>query len=73
MLDNFHARDNLIIKANQEVGEELLQVLQRKGRVFKGGALRDQVIGQEVARRTDWIIACVELKPREETPVNMKQ
>ena len=26
-----------------------------------------------MARRTNWIIACVELKPGEETLVNMKQ
>ena len=31
------------------------------------------LIGQGVAGRTDWIIARVELKPGEETPVNMKQ
>ena len=73
MLDNFRLRDNPIIKANPEVGEELIQTLQKKGRVFKGGGMRDQVIGQGVAGRTDWIIARVELKPGEETPVNMKQ
>ena len=73
VLDNFHLRDNPIIKANPEVGEELIQILQKKGQVFEGGALRDQVVGQGVAGRTNWIIARVELKPREETPVNMKQ
>ena len=73
VLDNFCLRDNPIIKANPEVGEELIWVLQWKGRAFEGGALQDQVIGQGVARRTDWIIAHIELKPREETPVNMKQ
>ena len=72
-MGDFCLRDNPIIKANPEVGEELIQILQKKGRAFQGGALRDQVIGQGVAGRTDWIIAHVELKPREETPVNMKQ
>ena len=51
----------------------MIQVLQKKGKAFKGGATRDQVIGQGVAGRTDWIIARVEIKPGEETPVNMKQ
>ena len=73
VLDNICLRDNPIIKTNPEVGEELVQILQKKGRAFKGGALRDQVIGQGVAGRTDWIIAHMELKPGEETPVNMKQ
>ena len=73
MLDNFRLRDNPIIKANPEVGEELIQTLQKKGQAFKGGAIRDQVVGQGVAGRTDWIITRVELKPGEETPVNMKQ
>ena len=41
--------------------------------MFKGRALRDQVIGKGAAGRTDWIIAHVEQKPGEETPVNMKQ
>ena len=50
---------NPIIKANPEVGEELIQVLQKKGKAFEGGAMRDQVIGQGVAGRTDWIIARV--------------
>ena len=31
VLDNFRLRDNLIIKVNPEVGEELIRVLQRKG------------------------------------------
>ena len=53
VLDNFCLRDNPIIKANPEVGEELIRVLQQKGRVFKGGALRDQVRGKGVAGRTD--------------------
>ena len=35
--------------------------------------MRDQVIGQGVAGRMDWIIVRVELKPGEEMPVNMKQ
>ena len=73
VLDNFRPRDNPIIKANPEVGEELIRTLQKKGGAFQGEAVRDQVIGQGVARRTDWIIARVELKPGEETPVNMKQ
>ena len=64
VLDNFWLRDNPIIKANPEVGEELIQTLQKKGRAFKGGAVRDQVIGQGVAGRSDWIIVCVELKPQ---------
>ena len=63
VLDNFRLRDNPIIKANPEVGEELIQTLQKKGQTFKGGAVRDQVIGQGVAGRTDWIVARVELKP----------
>ena len=50
-----------------------MEVLQRKGKAFEGGAARDQVIGQGVAGRTDWIVARVELKPGEESPVNMKQ
>ena len=33
----------------------------------------DHVIRQGVAGRTDWIIARVELKAGEKTPVNMKQ
>ena len=51
----------------------MIRTLQKKGRAFKGGAIRDQVVGQGVAGRTDWIMARVELKPGEETPVNMKQ
>ena len=50
-----------------------MQVLQWKGKAFEGGAERDQVIGQGVARRTDWIVARVELKPGEKSLVNMKQ
>ena len=50
-----------------------MEVLQRKGKAFEGGAAMDQVIGQGVAGRTDWIVARVELKPGEESPVNMKQ
>ena len=73
VLDNFCLRDNPIIRANPEVEEELIQILQKKGRAFQGGVLRDQVIGQGVARRTNWIIARVELKPGEETLVNMKK
>ena len=73
MLDNFRLTDNPIIMSNPEVGEELIRTLQKKGRAFKGGAVRDQVIVQGVARKTDWIVARVELKPGEETPVNMKQ
>ena len=57
MLDNFRLKDNPIIKANPEVGEELIRTLQKKGQAFEGGAVRDQVIGQGVAGRTDWIIA----------------
>ena len=72
-MDNFRLRDNPIIKANPEVREEMIQTLQKKGRAFEGGAVRDQVIGKGVARRTDWIVARVELKPGEETPVNRKQ
>ena len=72
VIENFRLQDNPIIKNNPEVGEELIRVLQKKGRVFEGGAKRDQVIGQGVAGRTDWIVARVELKPGEETPVNMK-
>ena len=45
VLDNFRLRDNPIIKANPEVGEELIRTLQKKGQAFKGGAVRDQVIG----------------------------
>ena len=55
------------------MGEDLIRVLQKKGQAFEGGAKRDQIIGQGVAGRTDWIVARVELKPGEETPVNMKQ
>ena len=73
MLDNFWLKDNPIIKAKPEVGEELIPTLQKKGWAFEGGDTRDQLIGQGVAGRADWIIARVELKPREETPVNMKQ
>ena len=69
-MDNVCLRDNPIMKENPEIGQELIQFLQQKGRVFKGGALRDQVIGQGVAGRTDWIVARVALKPGEETPVN---
>ena len=50
-----------------------MEILQRKGKAFEGGVARDQVIGQGVAGRTDWIVARVELKPGEESPVNMKQ
>ena len=50
-----------------------MEILQQKGKAFEGGAARDQVIGQGVAGRTDWIVARVELKPGEESPVNMKQ
>ena len=73
VIENFRLQDNPIIKNNPEVGEELIRVLQKKGQAFEGGAKRDQVIGQGVAGRTDWIVARVELKPGEETPVNMKQ
>ena len=45
VLDNFCLRDNPIIKANPEVGEKLIQTLQKKGQAFEGGAVRDQVIG----------------------------
>ena len=62
-MDNFRLRDNLIIKANPEVREEIIQTLQKKGRAFKGGAVRDQVIGKGVAGRTVWIMARVELNP----------
>ena len=68
VMENFRLKDNPIIKANPKVGEELIQILRKKGQAFKGGATRDQVIGQGVAGRTDWIIARVELKPGEETP-----
>ena len=51
----------------------MIKVPQQKGQAFKGRASRDQVIGQGVAGRTDWIVARVELKPGEEKPVNMKQ
>ena len=73
VLDNFPLRDNPIIKDNPEVGEQLMEILQRKGKAFEGGAARDQVIGQGVAGRTDWIVARVELKPGQKRPVNMKQ
>ena len=68
VIENFWLQDNPIIKNNPEVGKELIRVLQKKGRAFEGGAKRDQVIGQGVAGRTDWIVARVELKPGEETP-----
>ena len=73
VMENFRLKDNPIIKANPEVGEELIKILGKKGQAFEGGATRDQVIGQGVAGRTDWIVARVELKAGEETPVNMKQ
>ena len=73
VIENFRLQDNPIIKNNPQVGEELIRVLQKKGQAFKGGAKRDQIIGQGVAGRTDWIVARVELKPGEETPVYMKQ
>ena len=73
MIKNFRLQDNPIIKNNPKVGEELIRVLQKKGQAYEGGAKRDQVIGQGVAGRTDWIVARVELKPREESPVNLKQ
>ena len=57
VLDNLRLRDNQIIKANLEVGMELIQVLQQKGRTIKGRALQDQVTGQGGARSTDWILA----------------
>ena len=41
VLDNFRLTDNPIIKANPEVGEELIQTLQKKGQAFEGGAVRD--------------------------------
>merc|ERR1712082_396617 len=41
--------------------------------VFEGGAQQSQVIGQGVVGRTNWIVAKVELKPRETSPVNMRQ
>ena len=72
VIENFRLQDNPIIKNNPEVGKELIRVLQMKGQGFEGGAKRDQVIGQGVAGRTDWIVVRVELKPGEETPVNMK-
>ena len=50
-----------------------MEIFQQKGKAFEGGAARDQVIGQGVAGRTDWIVARVELKPGEESPFNMKQ
>ena len=73
VIENFRLQDNPIIRNNPKVSKELIRVLQKKGKAFEGGATRDQVIGQGVAGRTDWIIARVELKPGEETPVNMKQ
>ena len=73
VIENFRLQDNPIIRNNPEVGEDLIRVLQKKGQAFEGGAQRDQIIGQGVAGRTDWIVARVELKPGEETPVNMKQ
>ena len=73
VIENFRLQDNPIIKNNPEVGEDLIRVLQKKGQAFEGGAKRDQVIGQGVAGRTDWIVARVELKLGEETPVSMKQ
>ena len=73
VIENFRLQDNPIIKNNPEVGEDLIRVLQKKGQAFKGGATRDQIIGQGVAGRTDWIVARVKLKPGEEMPVNMKQ
>ena len=72
VIENFQLQDNPIIKNNPEVGEDLIRVLQKKGQAFEGGANRDQIIGQGVAGRTDWIIAKVKLKPGEETPVNME-
>ena len=60
------------MKNNLVVGEQLLQVLQQKGKAFEGRAMRDQVIRQGVAGRTDWIVVWIELKPGEESPVNMK-
>ena len=73
VIDNFRLQDNPITKDNPEVGEDLIQVLQKKGQAFEGGAQKDQISGQGRAGRTDWIVARVELKPGEETPVNMKQ
>ena len=73
MLDHFRLRDNPIMKENPEIGEELIQVLQQNGGAFKRGELRDQVKGQGVVGRTDWIVTHVELKPGEQTPVNRKQ
>ena len=46
VLDNFRLRDNPIIKDNPEVGEQLMEILQQKGKAFEGGAARDKVIGQ---------------------------
>ena len=73
VIENFRLQDNPIIRNNPEVGEDLIRVLQKKGQVFKGGAQRDQIIGQGVAGRTDWIVARVELKQGEEMLVNIKQ
>ena len=73
VLDNFQLKDNPLIMANPEVGEEFICIFWKKGQGFEGGATRVQVIGQGVAGRTDWIVARVELKPGEETLVNMKQ
>ena len=51
----------------------MIQVLKSNGDAFEGGAQRDQVIGQGMVRRTDWIMVHVELKTGEENLVNMKQ
>ena len=73
VMENFRLNNNPILDHNPQVKEKLIKVLQKKGRAFEGGAKRDQVIGQGVAGRMDWIVARVELKPGEEAPVNMKQ
>ena len=72
VIENFGLQDYPIIRTSPKVGKELIQVLQKKGKAFVGGAMRDQVIRQGVAGRKDWIIARFKLKPGEETPVNMK-
>ena len=73
VIENFRLQDNPIIRNNPKVSEDLIRILQKKGQAFEGGAQRDEIIGQGLAGRTDWIIARVELKPGEEMPVNMKQ
>ena len=72
-MDNFHLKYNSMLEENPDTKASIINVILGHTDVLEGGAEKNQVMGQGAAGRTDWIVAMVELKGREESPVTMKQ